>query len=120
MLRWIRNLHTCKTESCCWHGGVWPVLGPSPPHMQQEKHRVGAVSSLSSTPTSLTGGQHPVALSWAGTAGAAPVGALARGTHHLRVGCDPDPLGGCGQLCCLLQDFREGQEIVEEQEPFAL
>lgn len=40
--------------------------------------------------------------------------------HCLCVGSDPDPLGGWGQLCCLLQDFREGQEILEEQEPFTL
>lgn len=37
MLSWIRNLHTCKTEGFCWHGGVWPVLGPSPPQAQQEQ-----------------------------------------------------------------------------------
>lgn len=48
------------------------------------------------------------------------MGATAHGTYCLCVGCDPYPLGGCRQLCCLLQDFREGQEIVEEQEPFTL
>lgn len=46
--------------------------------------------------------------------------AVTHGTYCLCVGSDTDPLGGWGQLCCLLQDFREGQEIVEEQEPFTL
>lgn len=48
------------------------------------------------------------------------MGALAHGSYYLCVGCDPDPFAGWGQLCCLLQDFREGQEIVEEQEPLTL
>ena len=30
MLSWIRNLHTCKTDGFCWHGRVWPALGPCP------------------------------------------------------------------------------------------
>ena len=40
--------------------------------------------------------------------------------HCLCVGCDPEPLAGWGQLCCLLQDFWEGQEVAEEEEPFTL
>lgn len=48
------------------------------------------------------------------------MGALARGTYCLCVGCDTNSLAGWVQLCCLLQDFREGQKIVEEQEPLTL
>lgn len=75
-----------------------------------------AICSLSTVPVLLTDGQHLLAWSFAlaGPAGAASMDAVAHGTYCLCVGSDPDPLGGWGQLCCLLQDFREGQEIVEE------
>lgn len=49
MLSWIRNLHTCKTNSFCWHGRVWLVLGPSPPQAQQEQPQ-GCCSLFPSAP----------------------------------------------------------------------
>lgn len=122
MLSWIRNLHTCNRESCCWHGRVGLLLGPSPPHAQQEQPQ-GAVASFLGTARVTHWWAAPcgcAAVPWAGTVGVAPMGALECGTYRLCVGRDPDPLAGRGQLRCLLQDFREGQEVVEEQEPLTL
>lgn len=122
MLSWIRNLHTYKAETFSWHSEFWLVLCPRPPQAHQElPHGQCHLFSALSLCCSLMGSTcwHG-ALPWAGTAGAASMDAMAHGTYCLCVGSDPNPLGGHGQLCCLLQDFREGQEIVEEQEPFTL
>lgn len=105
MLSWIRNLHTCNTELVLVKGPgqaaaiPWSCLPPRDPP------------------------QHPPCEHGAsprGRALRAPMGALARGTYCLGVSCDPVPLAGRGQLCCLLQDFGERQEVVEKQEPFSL
>lgn len=111
MLSWIRNLHTCNVELLLVQG-LWPAWSHP---VQCEQRRV---CHLPRDPP-----QHPPCRGRAlprGRALGAPMGALGCCTHCLGVGCDPEPLAGCGQLCCLLQDFREGQEVVEKQEPFSL
>lgn len=117
MLSWIRNLHTCKTGKLLLAQQGMAGLGPFPLQAEQEQPQEYCCL-LITAPMSFASRQHSATME--PCLGLGLLGAMARGTYCLCAGCDPDPLGGCWQLSCLLQDFREGQKIVEEQEPFAL